>query len=705
MQQIINAMADFGLTVDGPVADGNIHRCRSGAKKKRNKDGWYLIHLHGDHYYAVFGCWIRGEKRKASTREINGDETGAKEAWLELDRLREKAEAVKLKQAIELSEELISESHPPENHPYIIKKQIQTHGILQKEALLVLPLYNADGQITCCQIIDKFGGKKMMKDGIYGGCCYPFKGNDTVVCICEGFATGASINEATGYKVLAAMSTTNMSRITREAVKKFPNSRILITPDNDHDKKTNAGVTVGKKIAEELGLDCVWPTGIRGSDFNDMAIEQGLEAVRETIQHREVIEVMGADDFKDNLSLQIPSNAIPKGSLIEQGVNALSTDIDQYSLPFVLTTISRAIAGKINWNGIHPNIFNIKIGDTSTGKSLSDKQFRRFCEIDKFFSVNELASGAGLFRAISENPHGMGLFDEVKGLFQRTNDPKVESIINALLDVFSNSGLSFSKRFGDSKNNITIENSCFSLLGNTTPEIFNAIQIEDFKTGLMQRFDFWIYEGPARKKNILQSQNHDNLIVYIDSLQAIIDKKQSDTGPAAYIDYSTDIGLTKKAAAYLQEFSDYIIETVNKTQDPGDKGIISRQFDLAVKYAEGHHASYDIQDLFKPLCAADISYGILLAKMLADWKIVYLKDRINTGDFHKAAIVMKDAIKTCVKRGKPKPTFKMLCKVRSEMLNWHIKYFTPFVIEALKKRGEIITRESSQGNTQYFLVK
>ena len=166
----------------------------------------------------------------------------------------------------------------------------------------------------------------------------------------------------------------------------------------------------------------MWPIDIVGSDFNDLAAEKSLDHVRREILELETIEVLTRDDcISEDSSLQIPPGIIADG-LIAQGVDALEGDIIQYSLPLVLTVISRAIAGKISINGTHPNVFNVKVGGTSTGKTATDKKFLRCLDIENFISLNDIASGAGLWRAIADNPQGMGFFDEVTSLFQRNNN-------------------------------------------------------------------------------------------------------------------------------------------------------------------------------------------------------------------------------------------------------------------------------------------
>jgi hypothetical protein len=172
-------------------------------------------------------------------------------------------------------------------------------------------------------------------------------------------------------------------------------------------------------------------------------------------------------------------------------------------LPLVLNVISRAIAGKVSINGVHPNIFSVKVGGTSTGKTSCDNKFMTCLNIPDFISMNDAASGPGIWRAVSLNPRGMGLFDEITGIFLRNNakggmDLIAEGKILALMDLYSRSGQSFKKVFGDVKNAIEINFPCVSILGNATPNIFDSIKLKDFESGLMQRFDFWMYDGKIK---------------------------------------------------------------------------------------------------------------------------------------------------------------------------------------------------------------
>lgn len=710
MQTIEASLRSFGLSFDQLIVNGKINRCHSDSSKKRNKNGWYCVREFKCQFYCNYGCWVTGQKGKCST--LNGSGVENVKIWKELESIRITEELILRKEGKARAKRFISMCQPAgSDHQYIIKKKIKPCGAMLCGRFLVTPLFDCHGDLSSYQTITEDGEKKMMYGpGLVSDCCFPIQGDEKNICICEGYATGATIHEATGFKVLCAMNAGNLPKIARIAVKQFPESRIIITADNDHTKDVNTGLIAGKKISEELGLPCVWPIDIVGSDFNDLAAEKSLDYVRREILELETIEVLTRDDcISEDSSLQIPSGIIADG-LIAQGIEALDGDIMQYSLPLVLTVISRAIAGKISINGTHPNVFNVKVGGTSTGKTATDKKFLRCLDIENFISLNDIASGAGLWRAISDNPQGMGFFDEVTSLFQRNNnkggvDMVAESKSNALLDVFSRSGETFKKGFGDSKNSIEIHNPCFSLIGNATPTIFEAIQLKDFDTGLMQRFDFWVYDGPIKQKPLLIGSDYfAKTKAFIHELRKRVNFMPPERSLGDLIRGCVDLKATPKALLYIKEYSSYITEEANKADSDGLIGFISRRFDLCLKYALIHHASVNkAKDLLSKITDIDIQYGIAVAEMLGGWKTNVLYDKVVSGDFHRDCEIFKAAIKANVRAGKDKPTFGLLASRRSQLKNWTPKY-SESVITVLKKRGEIITKEGRK-NTQYFLPK
>lgn len=710
MQKIINTLQQFGLSFDSLIADKQIHRCNSSSKDRKNKDGWYIISEWKNNYYCYYGCWVKGEQGKCSTLNNNVNKYEQTAAWKELEAERLKSEKMRIEASRLKAFNFISKcSISNDKHPYLEKKQINSCGCLINEKYLIIPIYDDRGGVSSFQSIDNQGTKKFMPDGIVGGCFFTIQGVENTICICEGFATGASIHQSTGYKTLVAFNAGNLKKVAAAAKNKFKNSDIIICADNDYTKEKNVGLVTGKMVADSLDLLCVWPTEIKGSDFNDMACELGINTVRQEINRKETIEVLSQKDCigQDN-SLQIPNSAIPQG-LILQGVEALDDGILQFSLPLVLTTISRAISGKISLNGVYPNVYNVKVGGTSTGKTSTDKKFLRHLDIDNFISVNDVASGPGLWRIVAENPLGMGMFDEITSIFQRNNlkggvDMIAEGKVAAFMEIYSRSGESFIKGFGDIKNKLVVNNLCFSLIGNATPTIFDAIQLKDFETGLMQRFDFWVYDGKIKPKSLFIDNNYSLKIkVFIDKLKKITELPLPDEKLTTLIKGCIDLGATPNAINCLREYSEHITIEGNKQQTGGLVGFISRKFDLCLKYALIHHvSSEEIKNIFQDVNKIDIQYGILIAEMLGGWKSHVLSDKVVSGDFHKSCEIFKESIKAALRAGRT-PTFAYLTSRRTELKNWSEPY-SDMILNVLKKRGEIITKEGKK-STQYYLPK
>lgn len=93
---------------------------------------------------------------------------------------------------------------------YLERKGIQPHGIKYRSKgwELIIPLYNPDGTVSTVQRIIPNGGKFLFSGGKKKGAYFPFvkKGDSfDIILICEGFATGATLREATGLPVAAAI--------------------------------------------------------------------------------------------------------------------------------------------------------------------------------------------------------------------------------------------------------------------------------------------------------------------------------------------------------------------------------------------------------------------------------------------------------------------------------------------------------------------
>lgn len=101
-----------------------------------------------------------------------------------------------------------------------------------------------------------------------------------VICVAEGYATAASIFEATGYPVAVAFSAGNLLLVAEDLRRQHPEAQIILCADNDI-SKGNPGLTAARAAAEAvLGWQA---TPDQHGDFNDCAQTHGLGTVRRAV--------------------------------------------------------------------------------------------------------------------------------------------------------------------------------------------------------------------------------------------------------------------------------------------------------------------------------------------------------------------------------------------------------------------------------------
>lgn len=216
----------------------------------------------------------------------------------------------------------------PVGHAYLARKGIEAHGARRaKEWVktwtsptgevvtfrhkdpLIVPMWSTPGKLASLQAIfpvkcigrapkdgeqDTRRDKDYLTGGVKQGAYFLFgrAAGATVLLVCEGFATGASLHEATGHPVMAAFDAGNLEPVAVMARSKLPDVRILVCADNDQflpKPKGNPGVAAATKAAEACKGEVVVPqfADLDGqpTDFNDLHLREGLAAVTTAIAH------------------------------------------------------------------------------------------------------------------------------------------------------------------------------------------------------------------------------------------------------------------------------------------------------------------------------------------------------------------------------------------------------------------------------------
>jgi putative DNA primase/helicase len=262
----------------------------------RGKSAWAFVHYVNGTWVVSFGDWrtqaqsrwtshSRHELTDIERRRLDEDIR----RLLEQERLKQEGQRAAAARSVQAQWEALPPA--PADHPYLVRKGVQPHGIRARAGSLVVPLRDIAGQLWSWQTIDPEGRKRFCKDGRTSGLFFTFgePGNADAILVCEGWATGATLYEALARPVVAAMNCGNLLPVAQALQKKYPQCRLVICADDDWKTPGNPGVAEAEKAARFVGAAVAIPvwTGARGekdTDFNDLALAEGREAVQRIVE-------------------------------------------------------------------------------------------------------------------------------------------------------------------------------------------------------------------------------------------------------------------------------------------------------------------------------------------------------------------------------------------------------------------------------------
>jgi len=287
------AMRQAGLDYGGAiVANGRLHRFKAAGDHARNS--WYVLY-DGTPAAGVFGCWKRNFTKKWHDRGAEKLTTAERDAIrrriAEAGAERKRVEKLRQRKARKIAKWILSRSKPADaGHPYLVAKRVRPHGELRQwRGKLVIPLRDSEGDLHSLQFIGPGGSKLFLAGGRVAGCFFALPdASAAVLVICEGYATAASIAEATGLPTVAAMNCGNLLAVATALRGKWPQRDIIIAADNDQWTDGNPGVTKATRAAKASHARLLVPqfkdTTTKPTDFNDLAQLEGNNAVKDQVE-------------------------------------------------------------------------------------------------------------------------------------------------------------------------------------------------------------------------------------------------------------------------------------------------------------------------------------------------------------------------------------------------------------------------------------
>lgn len=305
-----NAIRAAGLELDGlPEMDGKLHRIPVADGKRGNRDGAYVGYLDGRPAGSIQN-WQTGEKInwKLEGPELTAEQRAelaaaavikkqqrAAELTAQHDDAADKAQK-RWNRAADMPQDGVT--------PYLERKQVEAFGLKRDGDNLLVPVRDIDGKLWAIQTIfpekkalvpdseplDKVFTKDAKKEGHFH-LIGEIKPGQPVITM-EGYATAASVHQATGYAVAVAFDSGNLDAVVGALKERYPTNPHFIGADDDRFPKPgkpekNAGLTKANEAAKKHEVGVIVPvfsTGGKLTDFNDLHVSEGLATVKQQIE-------------------------------------------------------------------------------------------------------------------------------------------------------------------------------------------------------------------------------------------------------------------------------------------------------------------------------------------------------------------------------------------------------------------------------------
>lgn len=318
MEKLTRFLAEHHCEID-PILDGQFHRFdRAGG----SLNGWFWgIEAEtdsGKHFLiAKCGDWRTGDKFEYRDEDDLSDDERAEVRAARAEKEKALAEAKKKLQeevATQAARDWEAAVAGPHVSPYWQRKvpgqashayALRVGKTSWGEVNLLVPCRDLDGKLWGIQKIQPDGAKFFTPGQKVRGTCFTFTGlkpaelaetlsKGGLIYVCEGVATAASVFLATRRPTVAGFNAGNLPDLCRGLRERFPHCRIILAGDDDrrttrpdgtpHNPGREAAEEAARAVAGLLAFPVFGPDDHASTDWNDLHISGGLDAVRAQLE-------------------------------------------------------------------------------------------------------------------------------------------------------------------------------------------------------------------------------------------------------------------------------------------------------------------------------------------------------------------------------------------------------------------------------------
>lgn len=170
--------------------------------------------------------------------------------------------------------------NPTGEHRYLRTKGVGAHGLRTNGFLVYVPVRDSEGTLHGLQYISPEGVKKFLTGTAFREHYHIIAEPKDRILIAEGYATTATLREATDEAVAVAFDASNLRPVAEAFKDKY---QITVCADDDRTTEGNPGLTKAIEAARAVGARLAIPRfqdiSHNPTDFNDLAEMEGAEAV------------------------------------------------------------------------------------------------------------------------------------------------------------------------------------------------------------------------------------------------------------------------------------------------------------------------------------------------------------------------------------------------------------------------------------------
>ncbi len=663
--------------------------------KKGQQSGWYWYkelevkdRIIG---VASFGDWKDGSKHQWSSKSQRTMSLQEKSAYQEAQDLAHKAAELEQErrygEAAKRALNIYQNAAPARpDAKYLLNKKITPCPLIRETFVndpngeLIIPV-TRNGELSSLQFIknegsytvngNSIGNKRMMKGGRQKGCCLYIAGNNDIVYICEGYATGRSLSMATGNTVCVTFSSTNMYNVASTVKDAYQKSIIIVAGDDDIDARINTGREKAEHVASSLGLDIIFP--LCGGDFNDMHNELGLNELSRYLkpQSTTVSNTTQRVIHNDDIIIR-PSGVL--GNMFDY-YNATSGAYQpgfavQTALAICSVWLARSYRSSSN---NYSSLFFLCIGKTATGKEhiktvieeLSSATGNEGLIVGEGYTAPGAVMSELLYRpahiaAIDE----LGLYLEAcKGTNGNSQQKEAVSTLmqaitrcGSVIRAKSYSTMGMKKEMAEMTRNRYVHNPGLSLIGATTPgTFFKAVDISAIESGFLNRFLTYASDTKrALRRDCPDIEVPDRIIDWARVINERSDTKHVSSEKVDPI----IITFTNDAKKTFREYEQHCIDLADSLEDDGLSNIVVRQNEWAMRIALICSLSRNPMTDF--IEKEDAEWAIYWSKLCSEKNLKQLRMHISHSGFEGDK---KEVLEDLRNRGEKGITWSRMMKI------------------------------------------